>query len=74
MPSERGPTLSGVTKRKRSLQDLFWGIGCLILVLAAILLFVYYQTGRDIVFVGIALVVALVIGLFSLITGKHINN
>ena len=63
-----------MSKRKPTLQDQLWGIGCFLLVMAAILLFVYYQSGRDLVVVGIVVVVALLAGLYGLITGKPINN
>lgn len=63
-----------MTKRKHSVRDQLWGIGCTILVVAAILLFAYYATGGDLVIVGLCVVVALIAGLYGLISGKPINN
>jgi hypothetical protein len=69
-----GRTLSGVTKRPRNLGDQLWGIGCTILVVVIILLFVYYLTGGDLFLVGIAVVVALIFGLYGFMSGNPINN
>jgi hypothetical protein len=43
-------------------------------VVVIILLFVYYLTGGDLFLVGIAVVVALIFGLYGFMSGNPINN
>jgi multisubunit Na+/H+ antiporter MnhF subunit len=66
-----------VTKRRATLQDQLLGIGCLILVIVTILLclvVLYNLGGPDLFGIGLAVVIALVGGLSSLIAGKQTNN
>ena len=61
-------------KKTPTLADQAWGIGCTLLIVSIVLVFVYYVTGGDVLIVGVVVLVAVIAGLYGLISGNPINN